>query len=108
MFKDVICEFSIKTRNYDDFRDWFFLKEDRPKVYKTKLLIYLNEKIIGKKDIPINFSKVNVEVSAVIDNKCSLDNYSYQIPEMKVLEVNPPMFLLPDNNINVNLNLNME
>lgn len=78
---------SIKIRGSCSWEDWFLSVEDKKKrnVYHVESFLYLNDFLVAKEKIPINFSELmwDVKISNV---EGKFDEICFLIPEMNLVK----------------------
>jgi len=111
--KEIVV--TTKKIIWGDWRDWFFDEEDKPpepEVHHTEVKLYLDEWLICKTEVPINFETIKFNLEIPVKKSMEIEEVTIEIPEMGMRRTTGfgrgKVFIGPGDTIRLDHELRME
>jgi hypothetical protein len=104
-FKNLNVELNLNPHlKHGDFRDWFIIDPDKPKIHETEIKFFINDEFIYKEMMPINTKKIKYFIESHVNSELMISKIKWVIPEMeyeKETMFDNPTVVLPSDTFRV-------
>jgi len=82
-FRNVNVDIDIDPDlKYGDYRDWFIIDSNKPKIHETEIKFFINNKFIYKDMMPINTKQIKYNMEAGVNCQMMIKSFKWIIVEM--------------------------
>jgi len=85
---NIKTEFKIDVSPFYNYKDWFYTEDDKQivqdKIYKTKLQVFLDDKLLVETKVAINFCVIHCNFIIQVDKSRSFKQIRMIIDEMGI------------------------